>query len=372
MECDHVDTMMCFWCHGDFDSLTDDHIVPYSLGGTTEYTVRACHRCQNRLSKAEHETARKSALAIHALASPLAARHPDRPTSGHLQPTYLLVKHPEGGYGETLLSAGERASLLSYFEIRIAEGEPLEGRVRGTTEGARRLLDIFRSALKSTPSADRPLMEIKTSCELAPEIADDRGFWPRIVLLPGDRLLLRGRKPEELIHFIHVFTQLATSNYAVPDQWSTDGGEIKRGTPHLMRLQFAPRSVRRVATKIAYALFISVAKGSIDPDQDALLRNYVLGFSNSPDEPVVEGQSPLTTTTSSSPHYFLLSPSHDPRCAVVSLYGFTFRIELGSLANLSVPVAMICEIDGSGMRIASPEELSQLAVQVSTLTFAKA
>ena len=364
--------MTCFWCHGDFDTLTDDHIVPYSLGGTNEYTVRACNTCQNRLSKAEHETARKSGLAIHALASPLAPRHPERPNSGHLQPTYLLVKHPEGGYGETLLSAGERASLLPYFEIKIVEGEPLEGRVRGTTEGARRLLDIFRGALNSTPSADRPLIEIKTSCELDEEIENDKGFWPRIVLLPGDRLLLRGRNPQELIHFIQVFTQLATSDYAVPDQWSTSGGEIKGGTPHLMRLQFAPRSVRRVATKIAYALFTSVAKGTIGVDHDALLRNYVLGLSNSPDEPVVEGQSPLATTTSSTPHYFLLSPFQYPQCAVVNLYGFAFRIELGSLANLSAPVAMICETDGSGMRTASSEELSQIAVQVSGLTFVKA
>ena len=366
-----LETMICFWCHAETDSLTKDHIIPYSLGGTDDCTVQSCADCQNRLSKAEHEVARKSMLAIHALTAPVAPRHPERPTSGHLKPKYFMVKHPEGGYGETLFSAGERASLLPYFEIKVVPGEPLEGRVRGTTDGARQLLDVFRRGLKNTPRPDRFLFEINVSCDLDPSISEDKSFWPRIVLLPGDRLLLRGRNPEEIARFMHVFMQLATSDYAVPEVWSTKGGEIKGGTPHLMALKFNPQAVRRVAAKVAYGLFATVTNGSLGSGHDAYLRRYILGFLDSTDEPVFEGPTPLTTTTSNEPHYVVFSPDHDPQSAVVSFYGYAFRIDLGPQSKLSDPAAVICQIDGSGIRLASADETIEIINGISGITFSQ-
>lgn len=308
-------------------------------------------------------------LAIHALVAPVAPRHPDRPTSGHLKPTYFMVKHPQGGYGETLLSAGERVSLLPYFEIKVVAGEPLEGRVRGTTEDARRLLDVFRGRLRNTPRLDRFLFEVTVNCELDQAISDDKSFWPRIVLLPGDRLLLRGRNPEEIMRFFNVFMQFATSDYVVPEKWSTEGGEIKGGTPHLMALKFDPQAVRRVAAKIAYGFFKTAANGSLGAKHDRLMRDYILGVSDSPDEPVFEGPNSLTTITTSSPHYILLSPRNDPQSAIVSLYGFLFRIELGSRETLPKSIAMICQIDGSGVRRASSEEIEEILHRLSGISF---
>lgn len=66
--------MGCFWCNEEKEKLTADHIVPRALGGTTEFTVPACQSCQLILSKAEHEVARKSILAIPALAASLPPR----------------------------------------------------------------------------------------------------------------------------------------------------------------------------------------------------------------------------------------------------------------------------------------------------------
>jgi len=361
--------MFCFWCHTETANLTDDHIVPYSLGGTTDIIVKACSACQNRLSKAEHEVARKSILAIHALAAPVAPRHPDRPTSGHLRPTFFMVQHPEGGYGETLLSAGEQVSLLPYFEIKVVPGEPLEGRVRGTTDGARRLLKVFREELKKTPGPDRFLFEITVNCDLSPSISEDTTFWPRIVLLPGDRLLLRGRNSDEIQRFMHVFMQFATSDYEVPDQWSGKGGEIKGGTPHFLALKFDPQAVRRVAAKIAYGFFRAVANGSLGANYDRLLREYILGLVASHDEPVFEGPNLLTTATSNDPHYVVLSPRRDPQAAIVSLYGFLFRIELGPEGTLPDTVALICQIDGSGVRRANPEETRDLVHNLDGVLF---
>lgn len=92
--------MRCFWCDKETESLTDDHLIPYSLGGTKQYAVLACHSCQYILSKAEQEVARKSILALGAMVSRVRPRHPERPTSGHLQPSFLTVKHPHGGFGD--------------------------------------------------------------------------------------------------------------------------------------------------------------------------------------------------------------------------------------------------------------------------------
>ena len=168
---------------------------------------------------------------------------------------------------------------------------------------------------------------------------------------------------------MHVFVQLATSDYAVPQAWSTGGGEIKGGTPHLMALKFDPQAVRRVAAKVAYGLFATVANGSLDSDHDVYLRHYILGLLDSTDEPVFEGPTPLTTTTSNKPHFVIFSPGHDPQSAIVSLYGYIFRIELGPRSKLSKPVVIICQIDGSGIRSASPDETKEIIDSISRITF---
>jgi len=361
--------MNCFWCHADCRPLTDDHIIPYSLGGPADCTVKACANCQHLLSKAEHEVARKSILAFHALASSVAPRHPKRPTSGNLKPVYLLVKHPDGGYGETLFSSGERVSLLPYFEIKVVPGEPIEGRVRGTTDEARRLLDVFRKALQRKPDTNGPLIEVSVSCELGAEVADDKDFWPRILLLPGDRLLIRGRNPDEVMRFVRVFMQLAVSDYAVPKEWTSNGGEIKGGTPHLLAVSFDPQAVRRVAAKIVYGIFIKFADGTLDDERDAYFRNYILGAIDSDDEPVYEAPIPLTITTSNAPHRILLSPEHDRKSGFVSLYNHFFRIEFGPRGALRSPTALICHIDGSCLRQATADELVDLLRRVSEIRF---
>jgi len=349
-----------------------DHVVPRSLGGTNEFTVSACAQCQSAISKAEHEVARKSPLAIPALASSITARHPERPTSGHLRPVHLLVKHPLGGYGETLLSARERMTALAHIELKIERGEPIEGRVRGpSAEAAQRLLDAFQRALKTKPGPDGFICEFKTSVELDPRIATDRDFWPRIVLLPNDRLLLRGRNPEELTHFISAFTALVAGGYRVDASIWKNGEEIKAGTPHSMTLKYDPRCVRRIAAKIAYGMLRIGANKCTDVARDAELREYILGRSAPDEEPVAEEPPPTTFTTSNKPHSVLLSPPYDRNAAVVSLYGLRFRVELGPSAALPKPIAFLCEIDGSGMRQMSKAETLALIEDAKNVAFSQ-
>jgi hypothetical protein len=281
------------------------------------------------------------------------------------------VKHPAGGYGETLLSSGEHASLLPYFEIKVVPGELLEGRVRGETEDARRLLDVFRKRLKSLSLPEQLLFNISVNLVADQSISADPDFWPRITLLPGDRLLLRGRDPEEIKRFIEIFTQLATSDYTVPSEWSKQGGEIKGGTPHFIQLKFDPQAVRRVAAKVAYGLFKVVTNRSLGTERETNMRQYILGLSALSNEPVSTGPMLLNTTTSDAPHIVVISPPHDLEAAIVSLYGFKFRVEFGPDGKLPVPLAMLCQIDGSGIRTATPDEAVEIIASLRGYDFAQ-
>jgi hypothetical protein len=136
-----------------------------------------------------------------------------------------------------------------------------------------------------------------------------------------------------------------------------------------LALKFNPQAVRRVAAKVAYGLFTTVTAGSLDTDHDTYLRHYIMGFLDAPDEPVSEGPMPLTTTTSNKPHFVVFSPDHDLQSAIVSLYGYAFRIELGPGSKLPNPVAVICQIDGSGIRLASADETREIIDGISSMTF---
>ena len=364
--------MECFWCGNDFDGLTDDHIIPRSLGGTKAFTVQSCGSCQTKLSKAEHEITRKSILAIHALASPARPRHPNRPTSGNLRPSYLLVKHPLGGYGESLLSAGEKMSSLAHFEVKVVPGEPIEARVRGATAAqAQLLLEIYRRALQNKTGPNELVCELAANFDLAPEITADADFWPRIVLLPGNQLMLRARDREELLRFAEAFTTIALSNYQVdPSRWNNPV-QIMGGTAHGIALRYDPQCVRRVAAKIGLGLFCAVTKRRMEGTDEKRMRRYILGVETPIDEPVSITPNSGPITTSEDPHFVVLSPAHDKTAAIVSLYGSDFRIELGSAAVLAEPVIVTCEIDGSGMRICSAAEFPGLAARMEKAAFSQ-
>ena len=337
-----------------------------------EFSVQSCGQCQTRLSKAEWETARKSPLAFHALSSPLRPRHPNRPTSGHLQPSYMLVKHPLGGYGESLLSAGDRVSSLPYIEVKFAGEQPIEARVRAATANdARLLLETYRRAFQNKPSPNGLVCEFTANVDLDSEIAADPEFCPRIVLLPGKRLMIRARDPEEVQRFARAFTSIALSKYEIdPSKWN-DAVQIVGGTPHVLALRYDSRSVRRVAAKIGYALFCTVMKRRVEGIEDEQMRRHILGTETFLSEPVSITPDRYPSTTSEDPHYIVLSPRHDRSAAFVSLYGFDFRVELGTAAVLAEPIIIVCKIDGSGMRIASEAELPGLKDRMETAEFSQ-
>jgi hypothetical protein len=362
--------MRCFWCDKVSEKLSADHIVPRALGGTTEFTVPACLSCQSILSKAEHEVSRKSILAIPALVASLPPRHPDRPTSGHFRPSYFLVKHPYGGYAESLLSAGEKMSSLPYIEIKVVPDEAVEARVRGVSpQEVQHLLDRFRAAFKKKLGPGELVSEYTVNLELSPEISADPEFWPRIVMLPGNKHMLRARDPEEALRFFNAFMHIAMSDYQVDVAAWGAGTEIKGGTTHLIALSYDPQCVRRIAAKIGYGLFRVVSGEALDGNLDEEVRQYILGNRDSEDEPVKEAPERHTYTTNDDPHCIVISSEPNDLVAFVRLYGLHFRIDLGPGKRDLKPLGVICEIDGTGMREASKEEVLVALDEVQGMPF---
>jgi hypothetical protein len=362
--------MRCFWCDEVKEKLTADHIVPRALGGTLDFTVPACENCQSILSKAEFEVSRKSSLAIPALAASLPPRHPNRPRSGHLRPTYLMVPHPYGGYGESLMSAGEKISSLPHIEIKVVPNEPVEGRIRGTAPAdVQKLLDTFRYFLKVKRGPGELVCELTVNTDLDPNISADPEFWPRIIMLPGNRLMVRARDPEEAIRFFNVFMHIAVSEFQVDSGAWGKGTVIAGGTRHMMSLSYDPQCVRRVAAKIGYGLFRAISGERLQIDLDEEMRQFILGSRDSEDEPVKEEPERGTFTTNDDPHCVVISSERDGLKAFVRLYGLHLRVDLGMQKLDLLPFGVMCEIDGSGMRLASEEELLKFLDEVNGMAF---
>ncbi len=349
--------MRCTWCLGESGSLTRDHVIPRSIGGTPAFSVPACEACQSLLSKLEHELSRKSILAIHALCAQPRPRHPGRPTSGLLQPLCLLVKNPLGGYGESTLRSGERIESLPHVEIKVVLGEPVEARVRATTwEESERIFSVFRSALIRAPGPDGLVCEIKVSLEVPPPVAEDADFWPRLILLPTGQLLIRARDGDEARRFAMAMTQLALNPPPRPrEAWRSSA--ITGGTVHHLALQYDARSLRKVATKIAYGVVRCATNLVLREEDDVRLRTFILGSSESALDPVTESALDGQLTTGIEFHFVVIAPPYDRTAAIVSLYGHPYRVHIGSTDGSSQePVVLRCATDGTGMTILSPSE----------------
>ena len=362
--------MQCAWCLNEHPNLTRDHVVPRAIGGTLEYSVPACRDCQAALSKAERELSRKSQLAIHALSSQVRPRHPNRANSGLLKSPYLLVKHPLGGYCESVLAAGEKMFSLPYVEMKVVPGEPLEGRVRAATwEESEEMFSKYKEALARAPGPDGLVFELDASLSVPPSIADDPDFWPRMMLRPDGSLMVRARDPEEGKRFISVLTEFVLKRQpGSPDTWTKSS--ITAGTTHLMGLEYDPELVRRVAAKIAYGLALCFGDSGISEREGGLLRSYILGRQEQGDEPVTDGPEITHFTTGVEFHRFLLAPHFDPESAFISLYGHNYRVFLGVLARaLPGPIVLLCATDGGGMREAAPAEAEAVLGDFQSVTW---
>ena len=116
----------------------------------------------------------------------------------------------------------------------------------------------------------------------------------------------------------------------------------------MLALRYDSRSVRRVAAKIGYALFCTVMKRRVGRHRRRANAAPHPGDRDIFERTRIDYTYRYPSTTSEDPHYIVLSPRHDRSAAFVSLYGFDFRVELGTAAVLAEPIIIVCKIDGSG------------------------
>ena len=74
-----------------------------------------------------------------------------------------------------------------------------------------------------------------------------------------------------------MFMQVATSGYQVDAAAWKSAVQITGGTPHTISLRYDSQCERRVAAKIAYGLFRTIADGSLNTELDVEMRRYILG-----------------------------------------------------------------------------------------------
>jgi hypothetical protein len=160
-----------------------------------------------------------------------------------------------------------------------------------------------------------------------------------------------------------VFMHIAVSEFQVDsDSWG-EGTVIAGGTEHMLALSYDPQCVRTVAAKIGYGLLRALSGECLQADLDEEMRQFILGNRDSEDEPVKEEPECGTFTTNANPHCLVISSEPDVLKAFVRLYGLHLRVDLRTRKPDLVPFGVICEIDGSGMRQASEQELLRLSTK---------
>jgi hypothetical protein len=99
------------------------------------------------------------------------------------------------------------------------------------------------------------------------------------------------------------------------------------------------------------------------------MRQYILGNRDSENEPVKEAPERGTFTTNDDPHCIVISSEPDGLKAFVRLYGLHLRVDFGPKKTDFSPFGVICEINGSGMREASSEEVVTALHEVTGMPF---
>jgi len=346
----------CGWCGNVGVDTSKDHVFPGAIGGTLRVSVASCTKCQISLSKAEKEFSRRSLYAVFTADGGPKGRHKGKPGSGLIQPRFLLVRHPLGGYCESFLEAGcETPFSQPYIEIDVATSQ---ARRRGAKpEDVEKLVTRIKEMLDSKPDARGLVAEIQVRTDDLKEIGADPDFWPRIVLDPAGDLFIRSRNPEEATRFMRALT-LLVQNYDQfpydPKSWSPV--EITSGTPHAVLFAFRHAAIQRVIAKVACGVATVGLGRKIFEEPIALeVRRFALEDQFDKTCSSVE-QICLPGVLKSWPelHVAAVVELEGKLLGIVSLYGDCNLVEFGpapSKMNLKIPIAAHCRKSGGDTRM---------------------
>jgi hypothetical protein len=352
------------WCGGTNVPVTDDHIFPRAIGGTKELTVPACQHCQTIFSRAETDFARRSLYALYTVDSGPRGRDKRKPQSGVIQPVYLLVPHPLGGYCESGMRAGGGVpEALPYIEIDVKGGRG--GRARGARpQDVDRLVEAARSIFRHRPDESGLIGRISVRTDDLGEIAKDDDFWPRIVLDLAGKLFIRSRDPAEARNFVALFAH-ALEIGAFRDHSSWTSCEIVGGTIHTAAMRYRSTAAIRVVAKIACGLMF-LRLGYDGPETETHRKARAIVNPEEPDAPAISAKlisEPGTLRFWPDYHVGLVEACEGRLRSVVSLYGDCHTVDMGTIPNLDEfeSIVAFCRKDGTRAFLVEGEESAKVA-----------
>jgi hypothetical protein len=361
----------CAWCSVPGTGAEDDHLFPRSIGGTKELVIPACRHCQDIVSVAERELARRSLYSLCLVESGPKGRDKRDPNSGYIHSLYTLVRHPLGGYGEVAFRAGQSApTVLPYIEIDIASTWQMRRRgasPKDVDKLARIIQQIFRDAPEQVIRKGR----IPVRTEELHDIGADNDFWPRAALPPDGKPFVRARDKDEAIRFERL-AQLYLKNYKFGEYAYWESCEIAGGEPHHFAIQYKQPRVLRAIAKIAWGLgYLRLDPPTIGSTPFTEVRDFITG-SNDTDIPssVREVRMPGDIALWPDRHVAGLFMLGRRITGAVSLYGGLVQIDFGPQppqADEILPIAAICRHDGSRARLVDSQAALEIARSLSDL-----
>jgi len=321
----------CSWCSQSDVELTSDHVFPRCIGGTLELSIPACRRCQELISQAERELARRSIFALHRIAGAPPPRRRNQAGRRVIEARYVLVKDAGmGGYQEVAMRVNELPVVLPSIEVDVSgEGG---ARLRGVqpTDVAQ-VAEALCKALDHQPDANGLLAEFDVELlEPHDRFYGDCDFWPRVYLDLAGELHIRARTGEEATDLIKRVIHAARQGvfHHLPG-WNV--GVVEAGTIHHFAIEYDAAKVHRVVAKIpaGMALLCYPSPLGTHPTLDEL-RRYVIGDPGTEGVRVEDISGPNSLRDAGEHHLAVAYFTPKSLRAVVVLYGGCFVVRVGT------------------------------------------
>ena len=351
--------MKCEWCFSDLDSKARDHVFSRLLGGQLidGLWVYDCKECRSIISKAEDEVAHRSYFALFRLTAGLQPRHPNRSSSGIIEPKIRLVKDPisERYSVFSVLVGKQNPEILPALEVDFKNdllffhGTESESSVTLIAEVCK-FFDSLNNSAGVPGELSAPLLE-----EFNKSILNDPDFNPRIFLSPRGRLEICSRTAEEcikLMQFIGKLSERDEFRNFKSRSWTT--WSIPSGTPHHTTFVYDRLKFDQVILKIALGLLGAHMRLSNARSWHCLLHDMVRGVAVLPEGLIKHMEhKDLKTKGLNDQLIALVVPNKNNLTAIVAIFGELYSIDLAEEFNpptLIGPVGAFCHVSEPRMQ----------------------
>lgn len=255
---------ICAWCL-DAEGTTSDEIFPRFVGGTREFALPSCPKCQAIISKAERHVAERTDIGIiRALTPGARPRHPRKASSGAVLSPVFLPGKSTPGLQELRLRVGDaNPQLVSTVEFDIPNNK-LHYRHRAGYPALRERANRFQGVAWS----------IRVEFVDPPPMKDDASYFPRLLLDRAGKLRLRVRNRGE--HELVV--DFLEDNLPLPSEeaiaWAEERYDGPQEATAVIGYEFG--ELQRVVLKVAFGVLAHAVPSAAFTEEFHAVRATVL------------------------------------------------------------------------------------------------